>query len=206
MLEQFVISIQIILIDIVMAADNAIIIGLIASGYAPQNRKKIIAWGVAAAFIFRIVFAFGAVYILKFAWIKIFGGLLLLWVVYNLRQDFFGNKKIKSPTIKSQENKSLMHGVFAVLFADLTLTLDNVLGVVGAAKDNYGLMIAGLLLSVLLVATLASYFANYIRDNKWLGYVGLFVIMIVALQLIIGGLVNLEVLTINEKFESLFSI
>lgn len=206
MLEQFVIAIQIIIIDIVMAADNAIIIGLIAAGFAKQNRKRIIAWGVAAAFIFRIIFAFGATYILEFAWLKILGGLLLLWIVNNLRQDFFEKKKIRSPELKSQENVSFSQGFFKVLVADITLSLDNVLGVVGAAKDYYLLMIGGLLLSVVLIATLASYFANYIKDHKWLAYVGLFVIMIVALQLIIGGLINLEVLSINENFKFLFNI
>lgn len=206
MLEQFIISIQIILIDIVMAADNAIIIGLIASNFAPSNRKRIIAWGVAAAFIFRIFFAFGATILLEYAWLKIVGGGLLLWIVNDLRQDFFTNKKIRSPNVKSQENATFTQGVYRVLIADLTISLDNVLGVVGAAKDNYHLMVIGLLLSVFLVATLASYFANYIKEHKWLGYVGLFVIMIVALQLIIGGLINLDVLTINERFENLFSI
>ena len=206
MLEQFVISIQIIIIDIVMAADNAIIIGLIAAGFAKQNRKRIIAWGVAAAFVFRILFALGATYILEFPWLKIFGGLLLLWIVNNLRRDFFETKKVRSPDLKSQENVSFSQGFFRVLVADITLSLDNVLGVVGAAKDHYFLMIGGLLLSVLLIATLASYFANYIKDHKWLAYVGLFVIMIVALQLIIGGLINLEVLSINESFKFLFNI
>jgi YjbE family integral membrane protein len=206
MLEQLIITIQIIIIDIVMAADNAIIIGLIASGFAQQNRKRIIAWGVAAAFIFRVIFAFGATIILEFAWLKIMGGALLLWIVNNLRQDFFDSKKIRSPALKSQERVSFATGFWRVLVADFTLSLDNVLGVVGAAKDHYLLMVGGLLLSVLLVATLASYFANYIKNHKWLGYVGLFVILIVALQLIIGGLINLEVLSINEKFEFLFNI
>ena len=138
-----------------MAADNAIIIGLIASGFAEKNRKRIIAWGVAAAFIFRVLFAFGATYILEFAWLKIFGGVLLLWIVNNLRQDFFENRKVKSPDIKSQEKVSFSQGVYKVLVADITLSIDNVLGVVGAAKDHYFLMVGGLLLSVLLVATLA---------------------------------------------------
>ena len=206
MLEQLIISIQIVIIDIVMAADNAIIIGLIASSFAEKNRKRIIAWGVAAAFLFRIFFALGAIYILEFAWLKIVGGLLLLWVVNNLRQDFFVNKKIRSPNIKSQEQVSFTTGVYRVLVADITLSLDNVLGVVGAAKDHYHLMIVGLLLSVFIVVTLATYFATYIKKHIWLGYVGLFVIMIVALQLIIGGLINLEVLDINERFKPLFSI
>ena len=206
MLEQIIVSIQIIIIDIVMAADNAIIIGLIASSFADKNRKRIIAYGVAAACIFRIFFALGAVYVLQFAWLKILGGVLLLWIIYNIRQDLLQSKKVKSPTIKSQEKVSFATGFYRVLIADITLSFDNVLGVVGAAKDNYALMIMGLLLSVLLVVTLASYFANYIRNNLWLGYIGIFVIMIVALQLIIGGLINLEVLNINEKFEPFFSI
>ena len=206
MLEELVISLQIILIDIVMAADNAIIIGLIAANFAPNNRKKIIAWGVAAAFIFRIIFAFGANYLFEIALAKILGGVLLLWVIHNLRQDFFGKNKIRSPQTKSSETQSFSKGVYRVLVADIILSFDNVLGVVGAAKDYYYLMITGLLLSVFLVATLASFFANYIKENKWLGYVGLFVIIIVAIQLIVGGFVNLGILSINENFEFLFTI
>jgi len=206
MVEQLIISFQIILIDIVMAADNAIIIGLIAANFAPDNRKKIIAWGVAAAFIFRIIFAFGASYMFEFAWIKILGGVLLLWVINNIRQDLFNQKKIRSPQIKSNETVSFTQGVYRVLIADLTLSFDNVLGVVGAAKDNYHLLVVGLLLSVFLIATLASYFADYIKKHQWLGYVGIFVILIIAIQLIIGGFVNYEVLSINEKYKFLFSI
>jgi YjbE family integral membrane protein len=206
MLEQLIISFQIILIDIVMAADNAIIIGLIAANFAPNNRKKIIAWGVAAAFIFRIIFAFGASYMFEFAWIKILGGVLLLWVINNIRQDLFNQKKIRSPQIKSNETQSFKKGVLRVLIADLTLSFDNVLGVVGAAKDNYHLLVVGLLLSVFLIATLASYFADYIKKHQWFGYVGLFVILIIAIQLIIGGFVNYEILSINENYKFLFSI
>ena len=121
-----------------------------------------------------------------------------------MRQDLFGKNKVKSPELKSKEPVSFRTGVYRILVADITLSFDNVLGVVGAAKDYYYLMITGLLLSVFLVATLATYFANYIK-HKWLGYVGIFVIIIVALQLIIGGLVNLDVLTINEKY-GLFSM
>jgi YjbE family integral membrane protein len=206
MLEQLIISLQIILIDIVMAADNAMIIGLIAANFAPNNRKKIIAWGVAAAFIFRIIFAFSASYMFDYAWIKILGGVLLLWVINNIRQDLFNPKKIRSPQIKSNETESFRSGVYKVLIADLTLSFDNVLGVVGAAKDNYHLLVVGLLLSVFLIATLASYFADYIKKHQWLGYVGLFVILIIAIQLIIGGFVNYEILSINEKYKFLFSI
>ncbi len=206
MLEQLIISIQIILIDIVMAADNAIIIGLIAANFAPENRKKIIALGVAAAFLFRIIFATGINFIFDFAWIKILGGLLLLWVINNLRQDFFGKNKIRSPELKSKETKSFAAGVYQVIVADLILSFDNTLAVVAASKGNFNIMVIGLLLSVFLIATLASYFAEYIRKHQWLGYVGLFVILIIAIQLIIGGLANYEILSINEKYEFLFSI
>ena len=206
MLEQLFISFQIILIDIVMAADNAIIIGLIAANFAPNNRKKIIAWGVAAAFLFRIIFAFSASWMFEFAWIKILGGVLLLWVINNIRQDLFNQKKVRSPLVKSNETVSFTQGVYRVLIADLTLSFDNVLGVVGAAKDNYHLLVVGLLLSVFLIATLASYFADYIKKHQWLGYVGIFVILIIAIQLIIGGFVNYEILSINEKYKFLFSI
>ena len=205
MLEETLIFIQIVFIDIVMAADNAIIIGMVAANFAPKNRKQIIMWGVFAAFIFRVIFAFSATFLLQFAFIKLIGGALLLWIVNELRIDLFTVKKIKSPTKQSKE-PSFMSGVYKVLIADITLSFDNVLGVVGAAKDYYYLMITGLLLSVFLVATLATYFANYIKDHKWLGYVGIFVIIIVALQLIIGGLVNLEILTIKEQYEFLFSV
>ena len=206
MVELLIISSQILIIDVVMAADNVIIISLIAANFANENRRKIIAWGVAAAFLFRILFATGANFIFEFAWIKILGGLALLWVINNLRQDFFGQNKIRSPQLKSKETKSFTTGVYQVLIADLTLSFDNVLAVVAASKGNFHIMVVGLLLSVFLIATLASYFADFIKKHQWLGYLGLAVILVVALQLIIGGLVNYEVLSINEKYEFLFSI
>lgn len=206
MLEQFIISLQIIFIDIVMAADNAIVIGLVASNFAPDNRKKIIAFGVAAAFIFRILFAVSSLHLLSIPWVKVAGGLLLIWVIKNLRYDLFEAKKVRSPSLKSNENQTFMSGVWTVLVADTILSLDNVLGVAGAAKGHQTLLILGLTLSVILIGTLASYFAKYIKEHKWLGYLGIITILIVALQLIIGGLVNLEVLSINKEFEFLFSI
>tara|TARA_B110000285_G_C15096994_1_gene602634 strand:+ start:1150 stop:1773 length:624 start_codon:yes stop_codon:yes gene_type:complete len=205
-LEQPIILLQIIFIDIVMAADNAIIIGLIAANYSPDNRKKIIAFGVAAAFIFRVVFALSATYLLTIAWLKILGGVLLIWVINNLRQDLFEPKKIRSPRLKSKESKTFGMGVYHVLVADITLSLDNVLGVAGAAKNHFPLLLFGLFLSVVLIGTLASYFAQYIKNNKWLGWVGIGIILIVAMQLIIGGLANLEVISINENFKILFHV
>ena len=203
MIEQTIILIQIIFIDIIMAADNAIIIGLIAANFAPKNRKQIIMWGVLAAFVFRILFAVSATYLFGFPYIKILGGLLLIWIVNDLRQDLFQSKKIRSPT-KSSKEPSYIHSVYKVLFADIMLSFDNVIGVVGAAKDYIGLLIFGLFLSVVLIGAIATYFANYIQKNKWIGYVGLVIILIVAIQLIIGGLVDLEVLSINETFEKYF--
>jgi len=205
-LEQPIILLQIIFIDIVMAADNAIIIGLVAANYSPENRKKIIAFGVAAAFIFRVVFALSATFLLTIPWMKLFGGILLIWVINNLRQDLFDTKKIRSPRLKSKESNTFGRGVYQVLIADITLSLDNVLGVAGAAKQHYGLLVFGLLLSVVLIGTLASYFAKYIKENRWLGWVGIGIILIVALQLIVSGLAQLEIITINERFKNLFHV
>ena len=183
-----------------MAADNAIIIGLVAAGFAPQNRRKIIAWGILLAFVFRVAFAFSATYLFQFAIIKLVGGALLLWIVNELRIDLFEIKKIKSPTKKSKE-PSFAQGVRKVLIADITLSLDNVLAVAGAAREHYLLLVFGLFLSVILIGAGAFYFAEYIKKHHWVGYVGLVVILVVALQLIIGGLVDLEYLSINESFK-----
>jgi len=203
-LEQSIIFIQIIFIDIIMAADNAIIIGLIAANFAPKNRKQIIMYGVFAAFVFRIIFALSATYLFEFPIIKIVGGALLVWIVHDLQQDLFGKKKkIKSPTRASKE-PSYLQSMYKVIFADITLSFDNVIGVVGAAKDNFGLMIFGLFLSVILIGAIATYFAEFIQKNKWIGYVGLIVILIVAIQLIIGGLDDYGVLHINETFKNYF--
>ncbi len=203
MIEETIIFIQIVFIDIVMAADNAIIIGMVAANFAPKHRRQIIMWGVFAAFIFRVIFAFSATYLFQFALIKLIGGVLLLWIVNDLRQDLFTAKKIKSPTKRSRE-PSFINGVYKVLIADITLSFDNVLGVAGAAKDHYFLLFFGLLLSVVLIGAAASYFAKYIKEHQWVGYVGLVVILLVAVQLIIGGLADMNILSINETFEHLF--
>ena len=203
MIEETVIFIQIVFIDIIMAADNAIIIGMVAANFAPKHRKQIIMWGVFAAFIFRIIFAFSATYLLQFSLIKLIGGALLLWVVNDLRQDLFITKKIKSPTKQSKE-PSFMSGVYKVLIADITLSFDNVLGVAGAAKDHYFLLFFGLFLSVVLIGAAATYFAKYIKEHQWVGYVGLVVILLVAVQLIIGGLIDMNILSINEAFKHFF--
>ncbi len=203
MLEELLILLQIVFIDIILAADNAIIIGLIAANFVPKNRKQIILWGVAGALIFKIIFAIFATYLFKFYFIKILGGLLLVWIVNDLRKDLFEIKKIKSPTKKSKE-PSYIKSVYKVLFADITISFDNVIGVVGASKGNFGFMIFGLVLSVVLTGALATYLANYIQKHLWIAYVGLGFILLIAIQLIIGGLVDLEILSINEGFKKYF--
>jgi len=203
LIEEFIIIIQIIFIDIILAADNAIIIGLIAANFAPKNRKSIILWGVGGALIFKIIFAVFATYLFKFYFIKILGGLLLIWIVNDLRKDLFEIKKIKSPSKKSKE-PSYVQSVYKVLFADVTISFDNVIGVVGAAKGNFEFMIFGLVLSVILTGALATYMANYIQRHLWIAYIGLGFILIVAIQLIIGGMVDLEILKVNDQFLKYF--
>ena len=203
MLEESIVLVQIIFIDIIMAADNAIIIAMIAASFAPKHRNQIILWGVIGALIFRIIFAFFASYLFGFPYIKIIGGLLLIWIVNDLRKDLFEIKKVKSPTKKSKE-PSFIESVFKVLFADIMISFDNVIGVVGASKGNFGFMIFGLVLSVVLTGALATYLANYIQKHLWIVYIGLVFILLVAIQLVIGGLVDLEILSINEQFKKYF--
>ena len=204
LIEQLIILVQIIFIDIILAADNAIIIGLIAASFVPKNRKKIILWGVAGALVFKVIFAIFATYLFKFYWIKVLGGILLIWIVNDLRKDLVEIKKEKkSPTKKSKE-PSFIKSVYKVLFADITISFDNVIGVVGAAKGYFGFMIFGLVLSVVLTGALATYLANYIQKHLWIAYIGLGFILLVAIQLVIGGLVDLEILNINEKYIKYF--
>ncbi len=203
MLEETLILLQIIFIDIILAADNAIIIGLIAANFVPKNRRQIILWGVLGALIFKIIFALFATHLFKFYFIKILGGLLLIWIVNDLRKDLFEIKKIKSPSKKSKE-PSYIESIYKVLFADITISFDNVIGVVGASKGNFGFMTFGLVLSVILTGALATYLANYIQKHLWIAYIGLGFILLVAIQLIIGGLVDLEILSINEEFKKYF--
>ncbi len=203
MLTEALILSQIIFITIILTADNAIIIGVISANFIPKNKKQIILWGVSGSFIFKIIFAVFATYLFEFYFVKILGGLLLIWIVNDLRKDLFEIKKIKSPTKKSKE-PSFIQNVLKVLFADIMISFDNVIGVVGASKGNFGFMMFGLILSVVLTGALATYLANYIQKHLWIAYVGLGFILLVALQLIIGGLVDLDILSINEEFKKYF--
>ena len=203
MIEELIILTKIIFITIILTADNAVIVGSIAANFVPKNRKQIILWGVAGAFVFKIFFALFATYLFEFYFIKILGGLLLIWIVNDLRKDLVDIKKIRSQTKKTRE-PSYINSIGKVLFADIMISFDNVIGVVGAAKGYFGFMIFGLVLSVVLTGALATYMANYIQKHIWIAYVGLIFILIVGLQLIIGGLVDLEILKINEEFIKYF--
>ena len=198
---EIIIFIQIVLIDIIMAADNAIIIGLIAASFASADRKRIIMLGVCAAFIFRVIFALITVQLLQYPILKIIGGTLLIWIILKLLQDLelldiF--KTAKPKIIKPKKQPSFARAVYAVIIADVTLSFDNVLGVAAAARGETALLVFGLLLSVFLIATAAAFFANYIKKHSWLGIVGLIVILVVALQLILGGVESMYPGTMPE--------
>jgi len=203
--EQILIFFQIVLIDILMAADNAIIIGLIASSFVREDRRKIIMLGVFAAFIFRVIFALITVQLLEYPILKIIGGALLIWIILKLLHDLqlldvF--KTAKPKVIKPKKQPSFFGGVYAVLIADVTLSFDNVLGVAAASREHTYLLIFGLLLSVFLIATVATFFAEYIKKHSWVGILGLLVILIVALQLIAGGIETQYPGAISEPFKS----
>ena len=203
MIEELIILTNIIFITIILTADNAVIVGSIASNFVPKNRKQIILWGVIGAFVFKIFFAIFATFLFEFYFIKILGGLLLIWIVNDLRKDLLDIKKTKSATKKGKE-PSYINSIGKVLFADIMISFDNVIGVVAAAKGYFGFMIFGLMLSVVLTGALASYMANYIQKHIWIAYIGLIFILIVGLQLVIGGLVDLEILNINESYIKYF--
>ena len=203
MIEQAIILAQIIFITIILTADNAVIVGSIAANFVPKNRKQIILWGVIGAFVFKIFFAVFATYLFKFYFIKILGGILLIWIVNDLRKDLVDIKKVRSQTKKIKE-PSYISSIGKVLFADIMISFDNVIGVVAAAKGYFGFMIFGLMLSVVLTGALATYMASYIQKHIWIAYVGLIFILIVGLQLIIGGLNDYGVLSINETFKRYF--
>ena len=203
MIEELIILTKIIFITIILTADNAVIVGSIAANFVPKNRKQIILWGVIGAFVFKIFFAIFATYLFEFYFIKILGGLLLIWIVNDLRKDLVDIKKVRSQTQKSKE-PSYINSIGKVLFADIMISFDNVIGVVAAAKGYFGFMIFGLALSVVLTGALATYLANYIQKHLWIVYIGLGFILLVALQLIIGGLNDYGVLSINETFKQYF--
>ncbi len=182
MAEQLIILIEIILIDLVLAGDNAIIIGMVASKFDESKRKKIIIWGIGGAIILRVFFTFIAAYLLQITGLRLIGGVLLLYICYKLYRDVIQNK-IEDKNLNF-DTSSFKRAIFTVILADVTMSLDNVLGVAGAAKDHYMLLAFGLGLSILLMAFAANFTAKIIKKYSWISWIGLIAIMIVALELI----------------------
>ena len=180
--EQIAILTQIILIDLVLAGDNAIIIGMVASKFPLEQRKKIIFWGIGGAVVLRIILTLLTAYLLQITGLRLIGGILLLYIVYKLYKDVISDlgheKDIKV------NNSSFLKAIWTILLADFTMSLDNVLGVAGAAGDHYGLLVFGVVLSIILMATAATLISNWIKKYKWIAWAGLFAILIVAIELI----------------------
>ena len=183
MTEEITIFFQIIFIDLILAGDNAFIIGMVASKFPPEQRNKIIFWGIGGAVILRILLTLLTAYLLQITGLRLIGGLLLLYIVYKLYVDVIKNSGGGEENIKV-DNSSMLKAIWTVLLADFTMSLDNVLGVAGAAKDHYYLLIFGLVLSIILMATAATLISKWIKDYKWIAWVGLFAILFVAVELI----------------------
>ena len=180
--EQIAILTQIIFIDLVLAGDNAIIIGMVASKFPPEQRKKVIFWGIGGAVILRIILTLLTAYLLQITGLRLIGGLLLLYIVYKLYVDVIKGSE-KEEDIKV-ENSSFLKAIWTVLLADFTMSLDNVLGVAGAAGEHYGLLIFGLILSIILMATAATLISGWIKKYRWIAWLGLLAILVVAVELI----------------------
>ena len=183
MSEQIAIFFQIVFIDLVLAGDNAIIIGMVASKFPLDQRKKIIFWGIGAAIILRIIFTLLTAYLLQITGLRLIGGILLLYICYKLYVDVIKDSSSDNEGIKV-DNSSFSKAITTVILADITMSLDNVLGVAGAARDHYTLLVFGLVLSIILMATAATIISKWIKKYRWIGWIGLFAILFVAIELI----------------------
>jgi len=183
MTEQIIIFFQIVFIDLVLAGDNAIIIGMVASQFADDKRKKIIFWGIGAAIILRIIFTLITAYLLQINGLRLVGGILLLYIAYKLYKDVVKNGNDNKNNLKV-DNSSFLKAITTVIIADVTMSLDNVLGVAGAARDHYLLLIFGLALSIALMASAATLISDWIKKYKWIAWLGLLAILVVAIDLI----------------------
>ena len=188
MTEQIIIFFQIIFIDLVLAGDNAIIIGMVASQFDHEKRKKIIFWGIGAAIILRIIFTLATAYLLQINGLKFIGGLLLLYIAYKLYKDVIKNEVSENEEIKADKS-NFFKAIMTVIIADVSMSLDNVLGVAGAAKDHYVLLVFGLILSIILMATVANIISKWIKKYKWIGWLGLLAILVVAVELIYSDII-----------------
>ena len=183
MSEQIIIFSQIVFIDLILAGDNAIIIGMVASKFPPDQRKKIIFWGIGGAVVLRIILTLLTAYLLQITGLRLIGGILLLYIVYKLYVDVIKNSANDNKDIKV-DNSSLLKAIWTVLLADFTMSLDNVLGVAGAAGHHYHLLIFGLVLSIILMAVAATLISKWIKEHKWIAWIGLLAILLVAIELI----------------------
>ena len=181
--EQIIIFFEIVFIDLVLAGDNAIIIGMVASQFQADQRKKIIFWGIGAAVVLRIIFTLIAAYLLQINGLRLIGGILLLYIVYKLYIDVIKNSSESEKNIKVDKS-NLLKAITTVIIADVTMSLDNVLGVAGAAKDHYVLLIFGLILSIGLMATAANLISKWIKEHRWIAWLGILAILVVAIDLI----------------------
>ena len=186
-IAQTIIFFEIVLIDLVLAGDNAIIIGMVASQFDANIRKKIIFWGIGFAIILRIALTIITSYLLQITYLKTVGGLLLIYIAYKLYKDVIKNEDAKKQKIKTA-GSNLYKAIMTIIIADFSMSLDNVLGVAGAAKQHYVLLVFGLVLSIFLMATLANIIAKWIKKYKWIGWLGLFAILVVAAELIYSDL------------------
>ena len=182
--EEIIIFTQIVFIDLVLAGDNAIIIGMVASKFPAAERKKIIFWGIGGAVVLRIILTLLTAYLLQITGLRLIGGLALLYICYKLYKDILKNSNSEPNSNVKIDKSSFLKAISTVLIADFTMSLDNVLGVAGAAKDHYGLLIFGLVLSIVLMATAATLISGWIKKYKWIGWVGLLAILVVAIDLI----------------------
>ena len=188
MTEQIIIFFQIVFIDLVLAGDNAIIIGMVASQFADDKRKKIIFWGIGGAIILRIIFTLITAYLLQINGLRLVGGILLLYIAYKLYKDVVKNVEDNKKNLKV-DNSSFLKAITTVIIADVTMSLDNVLGVAGAAKEHYILLVFGLVLSIILMATAATLISKWIKKYKWIAWLGLLAILVVAIDLIYTDLI-----------------
>ena len=189
MTEQIIIFFQIVFIDLVLAGDNAIIIGMVASQFADDQRKKIIFWGIGAAIVLRIIFTLVTAYLLQINGLRLVGGVLLLYIVYKLYKDVVKNGNDNKNNLKV-DNSSFLKAITTIIIADVTMSLDNVLGVAGAAKEHYILLIFGLVLSIILMATAANLISKWIKKYRWIAWLGLLAILVVAIDLIYTDLIH----------------
>ena len=180
--EQIAILTQIIFIDLVLAGDNAIIIGMVASKFPLEQRKKIIFWGIGGAVILRIILTLFTAYLLQITGLRLIGGILLLYIVYKLYKDVISD--LNNEKDIKVDNSNFLKAIWTILLADFTMSLDNVLGVAGAAGDHYALLVFGLVLSIILMATAATLISSWIKKYKWIAWAGLLAILVVAIELI----------------------